>query len=371
MNKVLILTQNLDTGGVQKSAAMLANALSKDYQCTIVLLEDDKSIEYQLEPLIALEIIPTIRVDIMSDGIGEKIFNYRLTALQTLTDQLNPDVIFSYEDYHNILALRLISNAKRIVSCRISLHNLYTKTAMIHLMPSDFYFEQIANLYPKANAVVCVSHFVRDEIAAIANDAKVMTIYNGVDQQYIKDTIIEPIVSELPMIVHVGRLHPQKGQFDLLNAFARIKDKILHRLVIIGDGILREELINMAVSLGIEDRVDFFGSICAPYQYMAAADIVVIPSYQEGFSNTVLEAMVCGGGVIATRYNGHDEIINDYGNVCDVGDVQGLSEIMVNFLLDRRRRDELKRNQFRDVESFEMTKSIKQYKKLIVEVIHG
>jgi glycosyltransferase involved in cell wall biosynthesis len=81
--------------------------------------------------------------------------------------------------------------------------------------------------------------------------------------------------------------------------------------------------------------------------------------------------MVCGGGVIATRYNGHEEIINDYGNVCDVGDIQGLSEIMVDFLVDIRRRDELKRNQCRDVGSFDMTKSIKQYKKLIVEVIHG
>lgn len=369
MAKIVILTQNLDTGGVQKSAAMLAEWL--EHECIVVLCEDHKPIRYPLPTRVRIETIPTKPVDITLEGAGEEIFTYRVGMLEALMRRLAPDLIVSYEDYHNILSLSIECPAKRIVSCRISLHNLYTPDAKIHLMPSSFYFERIGALYPKAEAVVCVSRFVCDEIDKIAVGSRALTIYNGVDMERI-GMAVEPLAPmSVPLIVHVGRLHPQKGQMDLIQAFARIVDRIPHRLVIIGEGMLYQPLLNEAKKLGIDHRVECLGNISEPYPYMHIADIVVIPSYQEGFSNTVLEAMVCKGGVIAARYDGHDEILRDYGNLFDPGDIDALGKIMERFLNDDALRAILKENQFRDVGVFELRASRERYRDLIEEVLRG
>lgn len=369
MAKIVILTQNLDTGGVQKSAAMLAEWL--EHECIVVLCEDHKPIRYPLPTRVRIETIPTKPVDITLEGAGEEIFTYRVGMLEALMRRLAPDLIVSYEDYHNILSLSIECSAKRIVSCRISLHNLYTPDAKIHLMPSSFYFERISTLYPKADAVVCVSRFVCDEIEKIALGSRALTIYNGVDVERIgmASETLPPL--DVPVIVHVGRLHPQKGQMDLIKAFARIADRIVHRLEIIGDGMLRQPLVEAAKNLGIENRIDFLGDVFEPYRYMRRADLVVIPSYQEGFSNTVLEAMVCKGGVIAARYDGHDEILHDYGNLFNPGDSDALGNIMARFLGDEAARTALKEKQFCDVGRFELRTSRERYHDLIEEVLHG
>lgn len=369
MAKIVVLTQNLDTGGVQKSVAMLAGWIK--HECTVVLFEDHKPICYALPKRVRIETIPTKTVDITLEGAGEEIFAYRVRMLETLMDRLAPDLIISYEDYHNILSLSIECPARRIVSCRISLHNLYTTDAKIHLMRSSFYFEQIGALYPKADAVVCVSRFVCQEIAKIALGSRPMTIYNGVDPHSIATETKPLSPSDIPVIVHVGRLHPQKGQMDLIKAFAQIAETIPHRLEIIGEGNLHQTLVETAQKLGISNRVDFLGNIPQPYSYMRRADIVVIPSYQEGFSNTVLEAMVCKGGVIAARYDGHDEILHDYGNLFEPGDTDALGRIMAHFIRDETARTALKEKQFHDAGAFELHVSQKRYQDLIEEVLCG
>lgn len=369
MKKILILTQNLDTGGVQKSAALLANSLSHSYECTLLLFEDSKPINYSLCETIKIETISMKKVDVSDEDSGIKIFNHRKKELSLFVQKMKPDLIFSYEDYHNILSLSIDSDAKRIISCRISLKNVYTKSSKVHLLTPEFYFENITKLYKNAQAVVCVSEFIKKELLEISDGINALNIYNGIDKSRILELSNKNINLEFSYILHVGRLHPQKGQKDLILAFHKIHTKIPQNLLIIGDGIIKNELQEMIDSYNLSHRVFLMGNIPEPYCYMYKADFCIMPSYQEGFSNTILE-MLSTSAVVASRYNGHDEILNDYENLVDVGDIDRLSALMLKYSTDKSTTQELKELQKIDVEPFTTEKSMKNYKQLISHVLN-
>lgn len=370
MKKILILTQNLDTGGVQKSASMLANSLSDDYECTLLLFEESKPINYHISENIKIEYIPMKKLDINEPDAGMKIFDYRKKELSKFIQKIKPDLIFSYEDYHNILSLSVDSDAKRIISCRISLKNVYTESSKVHLMNPEFYFDNITKLYKNAQAVVCVSKFIQKELLEISNEIKAVNLYNGIDQTRILELSTKELKYNSDYILHVGRLHPQKGQKDLISAYHKIHTQIPENLLIIGDGPLKDELQEMINFYNLSHRVTLMGNIPEPYHYMSKANFCVTPSYQEGFSNTVLE-MLFTSAVIASRYSGHDEILNDYANLFDIGDVDKLSALMLKYSNNKNALKELRKMQKNDVESFSVEKSMQDYTQLIENIING
>ncbi len=100
-------------------------------------------------------------------------------------------------------------------------------------------------------------------------------------------------------LVAVGRLVHQKGFDILIEALHKLNDKRL-RLVILGDGPLKNELETLATTLGVTQQVSFVGFKANPFSYIASADAFVLSSRYEGFPNVVLEAMACGTPVIST-----------------------------------------------------------------------
>lgn len=103
-------------------------------------------------------------------------------------------------------------------------------------------------------------------------------------------------------LLMVGRLVAQKDQAMALRALTRLPH-IDWRLRIVGDGPLREELIRLCERLGISDRIDFPGFVADPGRVatlMGQADLLLQPSLWEGLAGTVVEALGCGAGVVAT-----------------------------------------------------------------------
>lgn len=140
----------------------------------------------------------------------------------------------------------------------------------------------------------------------------------------------------------VGRLDPVKGQDRLLEAFASVAgqtDRPL-RLVIVGDGPARACLVERAHALGLDDRVWFAGARSDVPALMRAMDVFVLPSLNEGISNTILEAMASGRPVIASRVGGNPELIADgiTGTLYAAGDAAldaaGLVAAMSRYMAD-------------------------------------
>ena len=113
---------------------------------------------------------------------------------------------------------------------------------------------------------------------------------------------------DCPLIVALGRLHPNKGFDTLLHALAGTKEGILW---IAGDGPERRRLEALSAELGIARRVRFLGWQTEPQRIIAAADLFICPSRHEPFGNVIAEAFACGKPIIATRSAGAVEYIND------------------------------------------------------------
>ncbi len=129
---------------------------------------------------------------------------------------------------------------------------------------------------------------------------------------------------------YLGRLADEKRIDVLVQALALMRHRQAVRLLLYGDGPLRESLIEMANRLGVGDRVELRGSTTDTAAAYAEMDIVAVCSRRESSSNTVLEAMSAGRAVVVSDAGGLPELIDDgRAGVCvPVGDVKALAEAL-------------------------------------------
>jgi L-malate glycosyltransferase len=114
-----------------------------------------------------------------------------------------------------------------------------------------------------------------------------------------------------PRVMFTGRLHPQKNLPVLLQAWTQVADRSPANLVLVGPGNDRQQLTELARSLGIADRVQFVGAVDNPADYLRAADIFVLPSVAEGMSNSLLEAMATALPCVVSGIGGNTDLIAD------------------------------------------------------------
>lgn len=115
-------------------------------------------------------------------------------------------------------------------------------------------------------------------------------------------------------ILFVGRLHQIKGLNYLIKAFSYLNQKYASsRLIIVGDGEIKDDLIVLARKKGCLDDVEFVGEVNHDrlHKYYQKSDIFVLPSLSEGLSNVLMEAMACGLPVVTTNVGGNPELIKD------------------------------------------------------------
>lgn len=114
------------------------------------------------------------------------------------------------------------------------------------------------------------------------------------------------------LIVHVARHHPVKDQPTLLRGFALAARELPGvDLLMVGDGPLRDELVSMARSLGVADRVHFLGIRQDIPDVLAAADVFALTSVSEAASLTLLEAMATGLPAVVTNVGGNPDLVRD------------------------------------------------------------
>jgi glycosyltransferase involved in cell wall biosynthesis len=134
-----------------------------------------------------------------------------------------------------------------------------------------------------------------------------------------------PLQPNQPMVVgSVGRLDAMKAHDVLLKAVAQVEAVEVR---ILGEGNERENLEQLAIALGIRDRVHFVGWVDHPRSYLAQFDVVALPSRSEGFPLAMVEAMLASRPVIATRVGSMPEAIIDgeTGFLIEKNDVKGLA----------------------------------------------
>jgi glycosyltransferase involved in cell wall biosynthesis len=192
------------------------------------------------------------------------------------------------------------------------------------------------------DTVVAVSPALRELITRTRHHKRTVTILNAIessrfgdeDRRALARTRVRAelgIRDEEAVLVVIGRLSPEKGQDQFLEAFSVLPDRDPPPLgLLVGEGPEEDSLRGLVRDLGIEDRVRFLGYRPNVADYYAAADLVVLPSRSEGLPNVVLEAQALERPVVAFDVGGVGEVIEDRetGWLVPAGDVPALSRAM-------------------------------------------
>jgi glycosyltransferase involved in cell wall biosynthesis len=173
-----------------------------------------------------------------------------------------------------------------------------------------------------ADGVVVNSDYVRRVLVAefgVRNDA-IHTCPNGLDLSVFYPTErseTEPADPKSPtaglVVGFVAALRPEKSVETLIEAFSRLGDRT-HRLVIVGDGPCKSALQTQARDLGLEGRCRFVDATTDVATWYRSFDVFVLPSLNESFSNSLMEAMACGCAVLASNVGGNPELVSDGAN---------------------------------------------------------
>jgi glycosyltransferase involved in cell wall biosynthesis len=145
-----------------------------------------------------------------------------------------------------------------------------------------------------------------------------------------------------PIIMSAARLERHKGFETLFGAFARLRDRVDARLLVLGEGSYRETLEAERDRLGLSDHIDMIGFQRNPFRFMAKADLFVLASEHEGLPNVLVQAMALGAPIVSTDCKaGPAEILchGKFGRLVAVGDQESLSVAMYEALQEPRRTD--------------------------------
>jgi len=226
-----------------------------------------------------------------------------VSAIRRIVAEGRFDIVHTYLFWSDVLGVSgaRLAGCRRVIESRRSLHGwTHTPSAFFHGL------EQVTNLF--AHEVIANS-----KVALL--DAEVhepwlprnrTVLYNGVDVDDYR-----PAQTRLdgPLrIVTVGVLAPRKGQEFAIEALAiLIRSGVDAILDLVGSGPDETMLRRKASEAGVEDRVNFAGEQLDPRPYLAGADLFLLPSRQEGFSNALLEAMATALPIVATDVGGNAE----------------------------------------------------------------
>jgi glycosyltransferase involved in cell wall biosynthesis len=210
-----------------------------------------------------------------------------------------------------------------------------------------------------------------EEVERIAPE-KMRVIYNGVEQISVPQK--EAARAELGLggsdlvAGNVANARQVKGQDCLLWAFRRVADIVPNaKLVICGDGLERGDLERLRNDLELQHRVVFTGFRADVEAIYAALDLYVSPSFSEGLSNSILEAMSCGLAVVATDVGGTAEPVEAglTGLLVPAGDAVQLSAAMIRLFQDRELRHAMgERGRARVQRDFSITRMVDEHERL-------
>jgi glycosyltransferase involved in cell wall biosynthesis len=259
----------------------------------------------------------------------------------------------SYPAFPAVLTGRLLSKKTMIKIANSGQNSDIRQMEANHLLPGQ---KQMLPVSLGSDRLVAVNKGIIVELGeAGVSLQRIELIPNGVELTLPaaqRDYKLDGTVT----VIFVGRLVLQKGLDILLPAFQQVVSSQPHlqwRLWLLGDGVMRAELETLAQQLGVAEQVKFWGPVNGVSDYLAQADIFVLPSRAEGMSNALLEAMGHGLPCIATRIDGNLDLIQHglNGLLVTPDDTLELAEALINLVGNEALRQKVGKSAYQTIET--------------------
>lgn len=300
--RLTLVINSLAAGGAERVLSVLANAwAARGHDVTLITYDDGRRAFYELDKDVRRQPLGLAGA---STGFLSAVGN-NLRRIRRLRAELRrgaPDCVVSFVDQVNVLtAIAAIGTGSRVVVCE------RVDPAMAPISPT---WRTLRNRTYRLADVVVVQ--TRAAIASLpaSGRARAVIIPNPVRAP---GAVRSTRTRLRRLVLGIGRLVPQKGFDLLLAAFARLQGRFSDwDLVILGEGPLQAELAATVAREGLSDRVRLAGLTSTVDEYLAQADVFVLPSRFEGFPNALCEAMSWGVASIAADCpSGPREIVQD------------------------------------------------------------
>ena len=169
------------------------------------------------------------------------------------------------------------------------------------------------------------------------------------------------------VFVSVGELNENKNHRTVIRAFAKT-DMTNSYYLICGEGKLKQEHLKLAEKLGVSDRVRFLGFRTDVSEILRACDCFVFPSFREGLSVSLMEAMAAGLPCIASRIRGNVDLLPDSRYLFESSDEAALCQLMCDVVDGVQVGQECARNQ-KTLEQYDVRNVSEQMKKIYTELL--
>ncbi|HUF29292.1 MAG TPA: N-acetyl-alpha-D-glucosaminyl L-malate synthase BshA [Gemmatimonadaceae bacterium] len=198
----------------------------------------------------------------------------------------------------------------------------------------------------RSDYLTAVSEFLREETyrAFGCMSCELEVIHNFVDpavydRSRYAQALRKQVADGKRVLMHVSNFRPVKRVRDIVRIFARVSESIPSVLVMVGDGPDRVYAEEEARLLGVEHDTHFLGKLDAVAPLLANADCFLLPSENESFGLSALEALACGVPVVASNIGGLPEVVRDgvTGSLRAPGDVEGMANAAISMLGDPER----------------------------------
>ena len=332
MNKqkvIFILLRVLDGGGVSTHCADLAKSLRAEGYNVILIYGGEagtlKGQEWFIKQGITIYHVNfSKKVTVINAIKSLSSFSKFISLLY----KYRPEIIHCHFRSMAIFAIiaKTITNARSVLT--VHLHNM-PNTRVTRFLQSRF------------DRVIVISSEIEKEILSTGvNPDKVTKIYNGADHlRYLHLDADSKAQLRLKYNFHpdkltfivVARLAKVKSIDTIITAIAELSHSAIDQVqcIIVGDGGQKSNLIELSRQRGL-DKIIHFPGYCDPLDFYALSDVFILPSIKEGFSVSVVEAMLSGLAILRTPTSGcYDQVIeNQNGFIFPFHDHQALAEKM-------------------------------------------
>ena len=260
------------------------------------------------------------------------LFPYTYFKLAQIINTLFPHIVVSHHRYTTLMADLLP----------------FRKYLLIHMMQADMFDKKFLSRF--GDHVIAVSDGVKKNLVKFfkVREDKISVIYNGTKKPVpVKNQNL--VLKELELdkdgkviISCIARLSEQKGHIFLFKALSILPQYIQRKIkvLLIGNGELKDSLYNYARTLNLLDKVLFLGFRKDVPNILQITDFVALPSLWEGLSLCVIEAYMLGKPVIGTNVSGTCEVIkdNETGIIVPPGDPESLAKAMTLLVINESKR---------------------------------
>lgn len=294
--KILIVINNLGVGGAERLVIDDVNEmLERGLDVSLLTLKPEKegkslSQQCKISPLKWIEIDFG---NLFNFGSWWRVFGQ--------IKKIKPDIIISHLWYANTI-FKIVSKI-----CGVKLitfeHNVYDtlKTRKMFLI------DKLTQNIP--SKIVAVSNAVKDSLLRHGIEEKrIEVVLNGIDTSKYENQIKKDEKENVFTFIFIGRLIYQKGVDILLKAFKNVENA---RLLLVGDGVNRDEFINLSKELNIQNKAHFLGTRQDIPELLQTSDCFVLPSRYEGLPMVLLEAIAARKAIIVSDFQSASELIQN------------------------------------------------------------